>query len=62
LLAHAGNEHRSCNIYPLISSIHDTYTSNTYDILPVMRAVARKPEDIEKTEQAQDFLDWARTA
>jgi hypothetical protein len=37
-------------VYPLISSIHDTYTSNTYDFVPEMRVVARNPQDIEKAE------------
>jgi len=27
-----------------------------------MRAVAQNPEDIDKTEKAQDFIDWARHA
>lgn len=62
LLISTWNEHRSCNVYPLIASVHDTFFSNTFDILPVMRAVAQNPEDIDKTEKAQDFIDWARHA
>lgn len=59
LLLSTWNEHRSCNVYPLIASVHDTFFSNTFDILPQMRAVAQNPEDIDKTEKAQDFIDWA---
>lgn len=62
LLCAAWNDHRSCNVYPLISSIHDTYTSNTYDFVPEMRVVARNPQDIEKAEMWQDFIDWAWNA
>ncbi len=51
------NDHRSCNIYPLIASTHDVFYSNTFDLIPQMRVVAQNPEDIEKTQMAQDFID-----
>lgn len=62
LLTATGNDHRSCNIYPLIASTHDVFYSNTFDLIPQMRAVAQNPEDIEKTQMAQDFIDRWRSA
>jgi len=59
LLQTTGNEHRSCSYYPLIASTHDTFFSNTYDIIPQMRVIAQQPEDIEKAGMWQDFIDWA---
>ena len=58
LLQATWNDHRSCNIYPLIASTHDVFYSNTFDLIPQMRAVAQNPEDIPKTQMAQDFIDW----
>ncbi len=54
----AGQEYKSCEVYPLIDSVHDTYVANMYDTTVSTRAIARNPEDIELTSQAQNFYDW----
>ena len=54
----AGWENKSCEIYPLIDSTHDTFCANLYDTTISNRAIAREPEDIDKTQAAQDMFDW----
>lgn len=50
---------RSNECYPLISQMHDIFTSNLYDTDTKARAVAFQEEDQDKSEMAQDFWDWA---
>jgi hypothetical protein len=52
--------HRSNRVFPLIASIHDTFVSNLYEIDVMPRAIARNKEDVEATELAQNFFDWAK--
>ena len=48
-------------IYPLISSIHDAFHAQTYDLFGNAKAIARNPEDQWMTSKAQDFNDWAES-
>ena len=50
---------RSCSVYPLIESVHDTYKSNLYDSNVTSKATPRKEENREAAEVAQDFMDWS---
>lgn len=53
-------QHRSNRVFPLIASIHDTFTTNLYEVDINPRAIARTSKDQEATEMAQDFFDWAK--
>lgn len=59
LLIKAGISDRSNLVYPLISAVHDTFCSNLYDTETKSTAIARDEEDIDKTQDAQDFFDRA---
>lgn len=56
-----GHPNRSCSVYPLISSVHDTYKANLYDTETKSKAVPRREDWREKAEEAQNFMDWAQS-
>jgi len=58
LLQKLGQADRSNKKYPLITSIHDTYFSNTYDVDTRVRAFAQTQEDISKAKAAQSYIEW----
>lgn len=45
--------------YPLITSIHDTYYSNTFDAQTSIRAVPTERTDLPKTKAAQSYVERA---
>lgn len=59
ILIKAGIADRSNLVYPLISSVHDTFCANLYDTETKSTAVAREEEDVKMTQDAQDFFDRA---
>lgn len=54
-----GDEDSTAEVYPLISSVHDSFVANLYDTNISPRVSATKEEFQSKAESAQNFLDWA---
>lgn len=52
-------ENCTAAVYPLTESTVDTFTANLYDSVVMPKVSARKPEDVEQAELAQDFCDRA---
>lgn len=57
-LKKAGLEDKSNIKYPLLSSIHATYFSNTYDTETNIKAIPVTEASKEATEAAQRLVDW----
>lgn len=55
----AGRKNDTASIFPLTESIHDTFNANLYDSVVLPRVAARRKEDVELSQDAQDFCDWA---
>lgn len=50
---------KTAAVYPLISSIFDSFSANLYDSVVTPKVSARNEWDQEIAEMAQDFCDWA---
>ena len=54
-----GEDMKTAAVYPLISSIFDSFSANLYDSVVTPKVSAREEWDISQTTMAQDFCDWA---
>jgi hypothetical protein len=50
---------KTAAVYPLISSIFDSFAANLYDSVVIPKVSARNEEDQQIAEMAQDFCDWS---
>jgi len=62
MLKKLNNTEKSNIKYPLVSTIHDTYLSNTYDTETSIKAIPNDESDMDKAKVAKMFIEWWMSA